>query len=69
MFVTGTSTALRPAGAIARFAAPRAGVALVGGISATAGLAVTICVASAGAGYGIYHFFFKDKSDIGAPAK
>lgn len=69
MFVTGTSTALKPAGAIARIAAPRAAALMVGGVTTTAGLAVAICAASAGAGYGIFHFFFKGKSDIGPPAK
>lgn len=63
----GTVTALAPAGKIVRAAMPHAG--FVTRSVARLGIAGAICAASAGAGYEIYHFFFRRKNDIGAPAR
>ncbi len=63
----GVSTAVRPASQLMRLAAPSAPI--LTRIVGTMGIAGAICAASAGAGYQIYHFVFRKKSDIGVPAR
>lgn len=65
--VGGTASSVRAAGQLVRHVAPQLPKASRG--LAALGVGGAICGASMGAGYGVFHFFFRKPSDVGEPAQ
>lgn len=67
MSAGGLVQSVRASGQIVRHALPHANLATRS--VARAGVGGAICAASAGAGYAVFHFFFRRDSDLGEPAR